>query len=73
MPNVSINLNLPQKDLPFIRQMSRRLGWDIIELNSLWDPETNQFLNEETMQAIREAEAGNMTQCNNMEELLAQI
>ena len=42
-------------------------------IDRLYDPETGCYLNDETMEAIRDAEAGNVTKCNNVEELFADL
>ena len=39
----------------------------------LYDPESGCYLNEETMQAIRDVEAGNVIKCNNVDELFADL
>ena len=42
-------------------------------MDRLYDPETGCYLNDETMEAIRDAEAGNVTKCNNIDELFADL
>ena len=54
---VSINISMPRGDMSFIRQLGKRMGWTISQakrLDALYDPETKSYLNEETMQAIRD-------------------
>jgi hypothetical protein len=71
---VSININMPRGDMAFIRKLGKRMGWTITESNqsdALYDPETKSYLNEETMQAIRDVEAGKVERCKDMSELLA--
>ena len=71
---VSININMPRGDMAFIRQLGKRMGWTITEASqsdALYDPETKSYLNEETMQAIRDVEAGKVERCKDMNELLA--
>ena len=72
---VSISLNMPKADLGFARQMAKRMGWTINKQGSdrLFDPETNMFLNEETMQAIHDVEAGKVKRCRNLDELIAAL
>ncbi len=73
---VSIKLNIPRRDVAFIKQLGKRMGWTISENNvpdSLFDPESGEFLNEETMQAIRDVEAGQAKRCKNLDELLAAL
>ena len=65
---------MPRSDMSFIRQLGKRMGWTVSEAkqsDSLYDPETNSYLNEETMQAIRDVEAGKVERCKDMDELLA--
>lgn len=67
---------MPRGDMAFIRQLGKRMGWAISEVkrsDALYDPETKSYLNEETMQAIRDVEAGNVERCKDMDELLALI
>ena len=67
---------MPRADMAFIKQLCKRMGWAVSEANptdSLYDPESNAYLNEETMQAIRDVEAGKVTRCKDMNELLALI
>ena len=73
---VSININMPRGDMAFIRQLGKRMGWTISEAkqsDALYDPETKSYLNDETMQAIRDVEAGNVERCRDMKELLSLI
>ena len=52
------------------------MGWTVSEAkatDSLYYPETDAYLNEETMQAIRDVEAGKVQRCKDMNELLALI
>ena len=60
----------------FIRQLGKRMGWTVSEAmpsNALYDPESKSFLNEETMQAIRDVESGNVMKCKNLDEILATL
>ena len=73
---VSININMPRGDMPFLRQLGKRMGWTISEANrsdALYDPETDSFLNDKTMQAIRDVEAGKVERCKDVNDLLAKI
>ncbi|MCR4958205.1 MAG: hypothetical protein K6B13_06315 [Prevotella sp.] len=50
------------------------MGWTISEArpsDALYDSETKSYLNDETMQAIRDVEAGKVERCKDMNELLA--
>ena len=65
---------MPRGDMFFIRQLGKRMGWTISEVkrsDALYDPETKSYLNEETMQTIRDVEAGKVERCKDMNELLA--
>ena len=52
------------------------MGWEVSKdrpTDNLYDPESGTFLNDETMQAIRDIEAGKSMRCRNIDELLASI
>lgn len=71
---VTININLPRTDMAFVKHLGKKMGWTISEVeptDSLYDPESGAYLNEDTMQAIRDVEAGNGMRCKDMNELLA--
>jgi len=73
---VTISINMPRADMAFIKQLSKRMGWTMSETkptDNLYDPESGSFLNNETMQAIRDVEAGKVMRCKDMNELLALI
>lgn len=73
---VTVSINMPRADMAFIKQLSKRMGWTMSETKSadnLYDPESGSFLNNETMQAIRDVEAGKVMRCKDMNELLALI
>ena len=60
----------------FFRQLAKRMGWSVSEVStndSLYDPETGEYLNEETMQAIRDVEAGHVKRCSSLDDILAAI
>ena len=62
--------------MAFIRQLGKRMGWTVSEIkdsDALYDPETGRYLNEETMQAIRDVESGKVVRCKDMDELLASL
>ena len=62
--------------MAFVRQLARRMGWSLLEgkpTDHLYDPESGVYLNDETMQAIRDMEAGKVTRCKDMSELLALV
>jgi hypothetical protein len=71
---VSVNISMPRGDISFLKQLGKRMGWTVTEakpIDALFDPETKQFLNEATMQAIRDVESGEVTRCKDMNELLS--
>lgn len=60
--------------MAFIKQLGKRMGWTVSEAkptDNLYDPESGEYLNDETMQAIRDVEAGKVNRCKDMNELLA--
>ena len=77
MNNVNISISLPQSDIALMRQLGDRMGWHVNEVSTtdaLYDPESGRYLNEETMQAIREVEAGEgVMRCNSIDELWGTI
>lgn len=77
MNSVNLNISLPKSDMDFMRLLGKRMGWNVKEVkvpDSLYDPESGEYLNEETMQAIRDVEAGKgVVRCKNIDELLAAI
>ena len=67
---------MPRADMAFIKQLGKRMGWTVTEAkptDNLYDPESGEFLNDETMQAIRDVEAGKVNRCKDMKELLSLI
>lgn len=74
MNSVSVNISLPQSDIPFMRMLGQRMGWRVRESDALFDPESGEYLNEETMQAIRDVEAGEgVVRCKSIDDLLATV
>ena len=70
---VTMSVNIPRRDISFLRKLSERMGWsvrDSVPSDALYDPESGAYLNEETMQAIRDAEAGKVMKCDNLGKLL---
>ena len=72
MNNVNLNISLPRSDMDFMCLLGKRMGWSVREINNtdaLFDPETGEYLNEETMQAIRDVEAGRgVVRCKSIDE-----
>lgn len=75
--NVNLNINLPRSDMDFMYQLGKRMGWNIKEVltpSGLFDPESGEYLNEETMQAIRDVESGkDVVRCKSIDELLTTL
>lgn len=72
----SINIQMPRGDMAFLRQLAKRMGWSLSEVTTndrLYDPETGEYLNDETMEAIREAESGKVTRCSSFDEILSAL
>ena len=62
--------------MAFIKQLGKRMGWTVSEakpIDNLYDPESGEYLSDETMQAIHDVEAGKVMRCKDMNELLATI
>lgn len=71
--SVTMSINIPKRDISFLRKLSERMGWSLrenVSPDALYDPECSAYLNEETMQAIRDEEAGKVMRCDNIGELL---
>lgn len=77
MDIATYNVGLPKADLPFMQKLAKRMGWTLTEAkpaDALFDPECGCFLNEETMQAIRDVEAGHGVQCaDSIDDLIATL
>ena len=77
MNTATYNVGLPKADLPFMQKLAKRMGWTLTEAkpaDALFDPECGCFLNEETMQAIRDVEAGHGVQCaESIDDLIATL
>lgn len=61
MITANYNVAIPKADLPFMQKLAKRMGWTLTEAtpaDALFDPESGRYLNEETMRAIRDVEAG---------------
>ncbi len=55
-------LNVPKDDVSFFKKMAKKMGWSIEkkkkEKPRLYDPETGDYLNDETMKVIEDAMNG---------------
>ena len=55
-------LNVPKDDVPFFKKMAKKMGWSIEkkkkEKPRLYDPETGEYLNDETMKVIEDSMNG---------------
>ena len=61
MNSVSVRLDVPRSELRFLKKFAKGMGWkcnDIVAGDSLYDSESGLYLNEETMQTVREIEDG---------------
>ncbi len=71
------NVGLPKSDLPFMQKLAKRMGWTLSEAvpgDALFDPESGEYLNAETMRAIRDAEAGvGVRQAESIDELISAL
>lgn len=73
---ISVNINMPRRDMAFVRQLGKRMGWTVSEVkpsDALYDPESKSYLSEETMQAIRDVESGNVKKCKSLNDILATL
>lgn len=62
--------------MAFVRQLGKRMGWTVSEVkpsDTLYDPESKSYLSEETMQAIRDVESGNVKKCKSLDDILATL
>ena len=55
----TISLNIPKTDLSFFKTLAKKMGWVINKKSTprkkrLYDPETGEYLNDETMKAIED-------------------
>lgn len=75
--SVNLNISLPRSDMDFMRMLGKRMGWsvkEVLDSEALYDPESGEYLNEETMQAIRDVEAGkDVSRCKSVDELFALV
>ena len=43
---ISVNINMPRKDIAFVRQLGKRMGWTVSEVmpsDTLYDPESKSW------------------------------
>jgi len=77
MQAININLGIPKTDWGFFQKLANSMGWDYQKdegQKALFDPETNEYLNEETMKAIAESESGKGDiVCNTFDDFLKAI
>lgn len=55
----TISLNIPKTDLTFFKTLAKKMGWVINKKSTprkkrLYDPETGEYFNDETMKAIED-------------------
>ncbi len=74
MATKDITLTIPTDDYGFLEKLADKMGWLMnkhMAPDALYDPETGRYLNEETMQVIRDARKGiNVYKVDNFEEYL---
>lgn len=76
MTSVTMSINIPKSDIGLVKRLSKRMGWSINEEREdgrLYDPETGGYLNDETMRAVRDAEAGRVFRCGSISELIDKV
>ena len=58
----AITINIPNHEVSFFKKMIEKMGWtySVAEPRKprLYDPETGEYLNDETMQAIEDVRSG---------------
>ena len=77
MNTISVRLDIPDSELGFFEKIAKGMGWNYSNIKAndcLYDSETGMFLNEQTMQSIREIEDGTaeLHYAENAEDLIAQ-
>lgn len=77
MNSVSIRLDIPSSELPFLKKIAKGMGWKYSNIDvddRLYDAESGLYLNDETMQTVREIENGTaeLYYAKNVEDLIAQ-
>lgn len=78
MATENVTLTIPQDDYSFLKKLADKMGWlfsiqrpEGVAPDALYDPETGCYLNEETMQVIRDADKGiNVFRCESIDELM---
>lgn len=78
MATENVTLTIPQDDYSFLKKLADKMGWlfsiqrpEGVAPDALYDPETGCYLNEETMQVIRDADKGvNVFSCKDFAEYL---
>lgn len=58
----TFTLSIPKDEVSFFKKMAKKMGWSIEKKKKehprLYDPETGEYLNDETMKAIEDAMNG---------------
>ena len=58
----TFTLNIPKDEVSFFKKMAKKMGWSIEkkkkEKPRMFDPETGEYLNDETMKVIEDAMNG---------------
>ena len=68
-------LKVPKGESSFLKTMAKKMGWVIekkkVTKARLYDPETGEYLNDETMKVIEDAQAGKgLTEVKSMDDYL---
>ena len=77
MSSLSVRLDVPRSELRFLKKFAKGMGWkynDISVDDRLYDPESGLYLNEDTMQTVRDIENGTaeLHYAKDAEDLIAQ-
>ena len=75
----AITINIPNHEVSFFKKMMEKMGWtySVAEPRKprLYDPETGEYLNDETMQLIEDVRSGKekMYKVDSFEEYLEMV
>ncbi len=71
----TFTMTVPRADVPFFKTMAKKMGWTVekqkVAKPCLYDPETGDYLNDETMKVIEDARKGkNIIEVGSMDDYL---
>ncbi|MBQ9312432.1 MAG: hypothetical protein IJ213_05225 [Bacteroidales bacterium] len=77
MNSVSVRLDIPSSELSFLKKIAKGMGWKYSNIDvddRLYDAESGLYLNDETMQTVREIENGTaeLHYAKDVEDLIVQ-